>query len=48
MTIDTTQGYDSPEYQDQIYEFDEEDIETKMKTWANINKNKFIQCQYQI
>ena len=46
MTIDTTQGYDSPEYQEQIYEFDEEDIETKMKDFITSNPN--LQCLVRI
>ena len=39
MTIDTTQGYVSPEYDEKIYEFDEEEIETKMKDFITSNPN---------
>ena len=37
MTIDTTQGYVPPD--DKIYEFDLEDIETKLKEFIFSNPN---------
>ena len=46
MTIDTTQGYVSPEYDEKIYEFDEEEIETKMKDFITSNPN--LQCLVRI
>ena len=46
MTIDTTQGYVSPEYDEKIYEFDEEEIETKMKDFITTNPNQ--QCLVRI
>ena len=46
MTIDTTQGYVPPEYHEKIYEFDEEEIETKMKDCLFSNPN--LQCLVRI
>ena len=39
MKTDTTLGYVPPEYHQKIYEFDEEDIETKMKNFLFSNPN---------
>jgi hypothetical protein len=39
MTVDTAQGYVPPEYHEKIYEFDEEETETKMKDFITSNPN---------
>jgi hypothetical protein len=39
MRIDTAQGYVSPKYDEKIYEFHEEEIETKMKNFLSSNPN---------
>jgi hypothetical protein len=39
MTIGSTRGYFPPEYHEKIYEFDEEEIETKMKEFLSSNQN---------
>ena len=39
MTIDTTQGYVPPEYDEEIYEFDAKEIETKVKDFITSNPN---------